>query len=140
MVDTKMQNRLTWVFVFFLLGLLLYGIFRTPETEEERTVRIDRIRRESYDRAVKCSETKNPRVSYEDIDWVTTPGSELVYETVDGTARFAGWADPTTNTIYIPKTNESKRWIATHETLHLLGYIGHPDHPFKTCRVLPDQN
>ena len=140
MKNVKTQNRITWVIVLLLLGLLLYGIFRKPETEEQRTMRVETIRRESYERAVKCSETDSVRVAYEDIDWVTTPGSELVYEAVDGTARLAGWADPSTNTIYIPKVNETKRWIATHEVLHLLGYLGHPDHPFKTCRVMPDQN
>jgi hypothetical protein len=140
MKNVQMQNRITWIVVLLLLGLLLYGILRRPETEEERVVRIDTLRHQAYDFAVSCSGTKVPRVTYDQIQWVVTPGTELVYQAVDGVGRFAGWADTATNTIWIPESNVTKRWIAKHEILHLLGYIGHPDHPFKTCRALPEQN
>lgn len=129
---------LTWVLTLFILFLLFVGIYRNKETPEERTARIEQYRKEAYNTAVSCSDVGTPLVRFEDITWVITPGDKLIYNGIDGTISFMGFADTRDNTIYIPEAHATKRWIMTHEVLHLLGFIGHPDHPFKTCGVMPE--
>jgi hypothetical protein len=140
MKNVVMQNRITWVLVLGLLGLLIFGLVGVFESPEHKQARFERYRLESYERAVACSETKNPRVKFEDIDWIITPGNSLEFVAVDGTAVFAGWSNLADTSIYIPEQRQNQRWVLTHEVLHQLGYVGHPDHPFRTCRVMPDQN
>lgn len=121
---------------FILIQTLVWGW----ETPEQRKARFESYRKIEYANAVRCSGTPNARVAFEDIEWVITPGSKLRFVATDGTAVLDGWADTTHNLIYLPERHQAKRWILRHEVLHLLGYIDHPDHPFKTCRAMPEQN
>lgn len=124
----------------FLVIFILLAVFLPEETPEDRANRILELRKSAYDEAVACSDTKNPKLKYQDITWMVTPGNKLVFNTTEGRLVLQGWFNPKDSVIYIPETNKEVYWILLHESLHAIGYMGHPDHPFRTCNALPEQN
>lgn len=135
--------------VIAILALIIWAslktdIFKSQETYREltaeETLTINNIRRQAYDYAVECSGVKRPLLKYEQIYWALTSGSVITIEATDGTGKFKGYFSPKDSTIYIPFMERETFWIAAHESLHALGYMGHPDVPFRTpCALMPDQ-
>lgn len=122
--------------VFAIVLLLIINKSR-PTTEHER---ITQVRKDAFAYAIECSNTKNIPVQFDEITWVVMPGSVMIFHAMDGDAKLVGWTDPEEKAIYIVETEKDTFWIIAHESLHMLGYIGHPDFPFKTCGVLATQN
>ena len=132
----KMLSILIGVFLI----LILLTLFLPKETTEQSAARLFELRSSAYDAALKCSNTQNPKLKYQEIQWVVTPGNKLVFNTTDGKVVLQGWFNPKDSTIYTPETNKEIYWILLHESLHAIGYLGHPDHPFRTCNALSEQN
>lgn len=141
-----MTNRVKLFIIAAIVILLLAIIILTSkpfptQLSLEELARLDTIRRDAYARAIECSGVKNPKLKYDDIDWIIIPNSRLRINAVDGSVDLAGYFNPTDSVIYLPYPNRNKRWILVHESLHAIGYIGHPDIPFRyPCRVLAEQN
>jgi hypothetical protein len=131
---------LSIVIGIFLIIFILLATFLPEEPPEEAAIRLAELRRSAYDEAVECSNTTNPALSYEQISWMVVPGNKLVFNTTEGKVVLQGWFSPKDSTIYIPETNKETYWILLHESLHAIGYLGHPNHPFRTCNALPEQN
>ena len=134
-----------WLFIGLLLLIIVVLIITSKPYPTELTtdelVRLDVIQREAYAEAVECSDTKTPKLKYEDIDWVIIPDSKLRIQATDGNIDLAGYFSQIDSVIYLPYPNRDKRWILIHESLHAIGYIGHPDTPFRyPCRVMADQH
>lgn len=101
---------------------------------------VEEVRKEAYDYAVKCAEIDSPRVKFEDIQWVSMPGSHFKIQAEDGSAYFLGWTDVKDSAIYVAETEQETFWVNSHEVLHVLGFINHPYFPFRTCGLMEDQN
>ena len=103
---------------------------------EMEAMEIYSIRSSAFQHAVQCSESYPPPVQFDDISWHITPGSNFHLTTEEGfIIAMLGWFDPSGNIIYIPFERRYDFDLAVHEILHAFGYVGHPDHPFKTCGV-----
>lgn len=120
----------------FLVWFIYTMITFKPLTDEERQER----RREAYDYAVQCSGTKNPKLKFEEIKWFIVPGNTITYKAIDGTARLDGYFQVNDSIIWMPSGKKDVFWIMAHESLHAIGYIGHPEDPFRKCRLMADQN
>jgi len=120
----------------FLIWFIYTIITFKPLTDEERQAR----RLEAYNYAVECSGTKEPKLKFEEIKWFIVPGNSITYKATDGIAVLDGYFQISDNTIWMPSGKKDVFWIMAHESLHAIGYIGHPDHPFRTCRLMADQN
>jgi hypothetical protein len=131
----------TVLMVFFRKQTVDY--LTTPvyyELSERENNQLTEARRRAYNFAVSCSGVTNPKVKFEEIYWALTPGHVIEFNVIEGgSAKLKGWADINDNVIFMPFTERNTRWIMAHEVLHLLGFIGHPDHPFRTCNLLPEQ-
>lgn len=138
-MTAKFQKSSIVVGIFLIIFILL-AIFVPKETPEQIAIRLAELRRSAYDEAVECSNTKNPSLSFQQINWIIVPDNKLVFNTTEGTVILHGWFSPTDSTIYIAQPYKETYWILLHESLHAIGYLGHPDHPFKTCNALPEQN
>ena len=136
---------------FVLFVVLIYLLARytdvfkvAPEyrdLSDLETQQLLELRRNAYDYAVNCSNTENPVLKFEDITWALMPGNELRFPTTDaGTVELKGWFSPKDSVIYIPFSERETFWIHAHESMHAIGYIGHPYIPFKTCSLMADQN
>ena len=111
------------------------------DLSELETQQLQELRRNAYDYAVNCSETVDPALKFEEIQWVLNPGGKLVIPTLDGkSVTLLGWFNPNDSTIYIPFTRREEFWIHAHESMHAIGYEGHPYIPFKSCSLMADQN
>ena len=111
------------------------------DLSELETQQLQELRRNAYDYAVNCSETVDPALKFEEIQWVLNPGDKLVIPTLDGkSVTLLGWFNPRDSTIYIPFTKREEFWIHAHESMHAIGYEGHPYIPFKSCSLMADQN
>ena len=112
-----------------------------PEMTAEETARIEPFRREAYAEALRCSGVTNPALKYEDIQWVVIPESRIHVVASDGRIDLGGYFNPSDSVIYLPYPNRDKQWVLVHESLHAIGYRGHPDVPFRSpCRVMADQH
>ena len=108
---------------------------------ERELVQIEKIRRDAYDYAVSCSKTSQPALKFEDIIWELTPGDKLIIPTVEGkNVVLIGWFNPRNSTIYIPFDKRELFWLHAHESMHAIGYSGHPYIPFRSCLLMVDQN
>lgn len=145
-LEYKMTNKLKLVIVAIVTILLVMIIVLTnkpypTELSPEELAQLDTIQRDAYAQAIKCSNTKTPKLKYEDIDWVIVPEYRLVVKAVDGSVTLGGYFSPIDSVIYLPYPNRNKRWILIHESLHAIGYLGHPDVPFRyPCGVMAEQN
>ena len=140
-----MTARVKLIIVISLIVLailaIVFGSKPYPEITQEELTRLESLRKDAYNQAISCSETKTPKLKYEDIAWVIIPKANLEVEAVDGRIDLGGYFSPIDSVIYLPYPNRNKRWILVHESLHAIGYIGHPDIPFKyPCRVMAEQN
>ena len=109
-------------------------------TQEELTV-LTAQRKKAYDFAVQCSNTQTPELKFEDISWAILPGDKLTYKATDGTAELLGYFSPTDSVIYMPAAQYNTEWIMVHESLHAIGYRGHPRTPFMhPCMATASQN
>lgn len=141
-----MTNRVKLFIIAAIVVLLLAIMILTSkpyptQLSLEELARLDTIQRDAYARAVECSGTKAPKLKYEDIDWVIVPDSKLRIQVTDGSINLGGYFSPIDSVIYLPYPNRNKRWILVHESLHAIGYIGHPDIPFRyPCGVMAEQN
>lgn len=141
-----MNNKIKLLIIAVIVILLVAVIVLTSkpyptELSSNELARLDTIQREAYKEAVECSNTKTPKLKYEDIDWVIIPDSKLRINTTEGNVNLGGYFSPNDSVIYLPYPNRDKRWILIHESLHAIGYIGHPDVPFRyPCRVMVDQH
>jgi hypothetical protein len=131
--------------VLACIGIYLLGTYNTyPEywiLSEVEQQELAGVRSAAYTYAVTCSNTKTPVLSFEDVKWELTPGSILRFPSMEGRVlELKGWFNPRDSTIYIPFTERNTFWILAHESLHAIGYIGHPATPFRTCRLMADQN
>lgn len=140
-MTTRVKLILVLTIIILAVLIIVFGSNPYPEITPEENARLEVTRRQAYNDAVKCSGTKNPKLKYEDIDWIVTPTSQLRINATDGSIDLAGYFSPIDSVIYLPYPNRDKRWILVHESLHAIGYIGHPDVPFKyPCYVMAEQN
>ena len=143
-----MNKKLLYIILAVITVIILYIVFRKPETPEEKIVRIEKVRREAYDFAVKCGKVKTPKLRYEDIIWVVMPGRVMNYKATDGSIDLLGFFSQNDSTIYVPEWKESTFWVLAHESMHAIGHIypyevgdkGHPDFPFRECNLRADQH
>jgi hypothetical protein len=140
----KVMGRIWVVILLIVLGLIMIfarqSVTYRPLTESE-LVELTDIRYRAYNYAVKCSGTTKPSLTFDEIEWMIAPGSVLRIKATDGTAILKGWFDPENNIIWVPYTERKNFWILAHESLHAIGYIGHPYYPFTSpCRLMPEQN
>ena len=127
--------------VIYLLGTCtdVYPEYRVLTDAEQEELTAQRLT--AYNFAATCSRTKTPALVFDEIVWALAPGDELSIPTLEGrTVKLRGWFNPRDSTIYIPFTERETFWILAHESLHAIGYRNHPDIPFRTCRLMPDQN
>lgn len=139
------MKKLLVAFLLLLLLLLLIFLSSRPPVykpiSEREMEQIENVRRQAYDYAVSCSKTENPALSYEEITWMINPGNVLRIKATDGTINLKGWFDQQNNTIWVPYTERRTFWILAHESLHAIGYIGHPYVPFyEPCKLMAEQN
>lgn len=112
-----------------------------PDMTAEEVARLEPFRRDAYNEAIRCSDTKTPELRYEDIAWVVIPENRIHIVASDGRLDLGGYFSPNDSVIYLPYPNRDKRWVLVHESLHAIGYRGHPDIPFRfPCRVMADQH
>jgi hypothetical protein len=132
-----------------ILGLLIVGllsivllnkIFPDIHNFEQEYEELSVVRLRAYEYALTCSNTTTPTLNFKDVNWVLVPGSHIMFPTLEGNLRLKGWFNPKDSTIYIPQTEKDTFWILVHESLHAIGYMNHPDIPFRICGVMPDQN
>jgi hypothetical protein len=129
------------IVIIFVILLVIVDSKPYPEITPLETARLEVLRRQAYNDAIKCSDTKQPKLKYEDIEWIVVPESRLQIQAIDGRVELGGYFSPSDSIIYVPYPNRDKRWILIHESLHAIGYLGHPDEPFRhPCRVMVDQN
>jgi hypothetical protein len=127
--------------VVYLLGKYtdVYPEYRVLTDVEQEELTAQRI--VAYNYAVACSKITTPELTFDEIVWALVPGDGLSIPTLEGkTVKLRGWFNPRDSTIYIPFTERETFWILAHESLHAIGYRNHPDIPFRTCRLMPDQN
>lgn len=138
-----------WKYVLIVLGIILlialiiWGNSTPPSIEltSDEQVKIEALRKQAYDYALTCGGKTENALSFNQITWVIVPGSVINLNTTDGTAHLKGYFSPKDSAIYIPYTERETFWIAAHESLHALGWIGHPNKPFKyPCQVTAEQN
>lgn len=111
------------------------------ELSEEELQYVQHVREQAYDYAVNCSKTTSPALKFEEIHWILNPGDVLRIPTIDGNdVTLKGWFNPKDSTIYIPFTERETFWITAHESMHAIGYSGHPYIPFRSCNLMADQN
>jgi hypothetical protein len=123
-----MVDILMWL--YFMAGM------QVPTDLEMEAFEIYSMRSSAYEYAVQCSRDDSPVVSFDDISWHIAPGSNFYLATPEGLMiAMLGWFDPSGNVIYIPFERRLDFDLAVHEILHAFGYVGHPDHPFRTCGV-----
>ena len=128
------------VIVVIIILLLIPATEQRELTQEELNA-LTAQRKKAYDFAVECSKTQTPALKFEDITWVIIPGNKLTYNAIDGTVNLLGYFSPTDSIIYMPYAEYNTNWIMVHESLHAIGYIGHPRTPFMfPCRATIDQN
>lgn len=144
-INNMRMTRLHWILgllILFVVGLVLLTSKPYPsELSTTELARLDTLRRAAYDMAMTCSKTTTPKLKYEEIDWVVIPDSRLRIRATDGSITLGGWFSPRDSIIYLPYPNRDRQWILVHESLHAIGYIGHPDIPFKyPCGVMGEQN
>lgn len=128
------------VVLLILLVLAVWIGYRASETEEAKLVRLTALRRDAYMTAMDCSNTTSPELRFEDIQWVVVPGDVLKFVAVDGTGYLGGYFSQRDSIIYLPQKNEEEWWVLVHESLHAIGFRGHPNTPFRACGVMLDQN
>jgi hypothetical protein len=132
--------------VLACIGIYLLGTYTDAYPEywilsEVEQQELTAVRAAAYTYAVTCSNTEAPVLSFEDVKWELTPGSMLRFPPIEGRVlELKGWFNPRDSTIYTPFTERSTFWILAHESLHAIGYTGHPTPPFRTCRLMADQN
>lgn len=122
--------------------MTIWGNTKKPyyELTSSELAEISLLRKEAHQTAQLCS-GKSAEIPFEKIDWVLIPGSTITVNAVDGKVKLKGYYSPSDTVIYMPFTERATSWIMVHESLHSLGYIGHPDIPFKyPCRAMADQN
>lgn len=115
----------------------LYGIMgvTVPQDIEMEIMEIHYMRQFAYSYAVDCSEVGTPPVTFDDITWNITPGSNFSLTSAEGElVRLLGWYDPAGKIIYIPFERRLDFNLTTHEILHAFGYT-HDDNAFTNCRV-----
>jgi hypothetical protein len=149
-----MASRIKKILLVLLLIVGIAGIYflakytdafrYTPEyrqlTDSELR-RVEEIRTSAYAYAVRCSGITTPALQFNEINWMLVPGNELVIPTIEGrNVKLKGWFNPRDSTIYIPFTERETFWITAHESMHAIGYLGHPHIPFRTCNLMADQN
>jgi hypothetical protein len=140
-MTTRAKLILVLTAIILIVLIVIFGSKPYPEITPEENTKLEVIRRRAYNDAVECSNTKQPKLKYEDIYWVVIPSSKLRVQAVDGSIDLAGFFNPTDSAIYLPYPSRNKRWILVHESLHAIGYLGHPDFPFRQpCGVMSDQN
>jgi hypothetical protein len=122
-----------------LLALLVYILTSEPETEEDKSIRLDKARREAYAYAVKCSGV-TPELQYKDITWIVIPGNKIRYNAIDGHIDLAGYFSPSDSVIYVASLYDDTFWVLAHESMHAIGFRGHPEEPFERCKLLAKQN
>jgi hypothetical protein len=133
------MKKIISVIILVVLFLVVFFLIYKGETPEAKALRIEKQRHDAYDYAVKCSGV-TPELKYEDITWIVLPGSTIRYDAVDGSINLAGYYSPKDSAIYVPEVYESRFWILAHESMHAIGFRGHPDEPFRRCRLLYEQN
>lgn len=117
-----------------------YAWYTSSEEEQAEYVKLITAQQYAYNQAIECSGVK-PKLQFKEIRWALMPGSVLQMHAEDGSIRLAGFFNPTDSTIYIPFTKRFTNWILVHESLHAIGFLGHPEIPFRyPCRVLAEQN
>lgn len=112
-----------------------------PEMTAEETTRLTPFRRDAYYQALRCSGVETPALDFEDIQWVVIPERNIHIVASDGELYLGGYFSVDDSVIYVPYPNRDKQWVLIHESLHAIGYRGHPDFPFRyPCRVMADQH
>lgn len=147
----KTFPRRTLIVLLLFSGILLYVLtkyttlfdvypdYRVLDAGEY--AQLTETRRAAYNDALACSGIRNPELTFTQIRWELVPGNMIRFPVIEGRVlELRGWFNPRDSTIYIPFTERGTRWILVHESLHALGYRGHPSHPFRTCNVMTDQN
>lgn len=128
------------VVLLILLALAIWFGDSASETEEAKLARLTLLRQDAYMTAMDCSNTTSPELRFEDIYWSVQEGDVLKYVASDGIGYFGGYFSQRDSVIYLPSKNEEEWWVLVHESLHAIGFRGHPNFPFRVCGVMPDQN
>jgi hypothetical protein len=147
----KTNRRVAYGLIIVVVTILLYYIstrttFFDSYVEyrvltDDELIDLTNIRRQAYSDAIACSRNSAPDLTFDDVRWELTPGNILRFPRIEGRVlELKGWFNPNDSTIYIPFTERETRWILVHESLHAIGYRGHPPHPFRTCNAMADQN
>lgn len=134
-----MNRKFIWFIIALLVFLFLIIINYEKETPEQKAARIETVRKDAYDYAVRCS-GRVPALRYKDITWITMPGRTMRYDAVDGSINLDGYFSPTDSVIYVAELYETRFWVLAHESMHAIGVHGHPDEPFRRCKLLSEQN
>lgn len=102
---------------------------------------VTEFRQSAYEDAIKCTDVFSPKLKFADITWVVLPSSAMKFQAIEGTVKLKGYFSVTDSTIYVPYNERFTRWVNVHESMHAIGYIGHPNNPFRwPCYVMPDQH
>jgi hypothetical protein len=133
------MKKIISVIILIVLAILFFVFIYKPETPEQKQARIDMTRRKAYDYAVKCSNVK-PELKYQDITWIVVPGRTLEVYAEDGFIELAGYFNPADSVIYVAGVHDDTFWVLAHESMHAIGFRGHPDEPFRRCRLLAEQH
>lgn len=137
------MNKTRWLLLVGIIAFVVIVVLGTcfdKTTPESELARVTQLRHDAYDYAVKCSKTETPLVKFEDITWIVMPGREMQIKAVDGTAYLRGYYSVRDTVVYVTDAYKETFWVLAHESLHAIGYIGHPVVPFRTCGLDSDQN
>jgi hypothetical protein len=134
-----------------LLGLLLCStacaplapqLRFTPELAPAEVTALDQVHQVAFARAVACLEGREPAVNIEELNWSIAPVPMISLRDEHGKAYMAeGFYKAETHTIWIAQPRAKAAWVNAHEALHaVLGTEGHPEHFFRRCNLMADQN
>lgn len=132
------------IFILVIFAISICSDSRNPsyyELSETEMIDLTHKRQEAYEYAMKCSGTVTPAVPFDKLGWALVPQSVIIIEASDGRVSLGGFYNPTDSTIYLPFKDREEFWLLVHESLHAIGFVGHPRVPFEVpCRATADQN
>ena len=118
------------------LGLVIMAgafVLIAPSLMSERVVR-----RRALWRAEVCMRDFN-KVSFDDISWIVLDTPYIPIFTDSTIEQAQGWYSTDRKTIYVARDYANNIDVLTHEAIHALGVVGHPDEPFRRCGLQADQ-
>lgn len=111
----------------FLLGALFVLVL--PDISN-----VKRVRLQAFYRAKTCLREFGGTQVW-DIKTRIEPGDYLTVFTGKGIMEPVGIYYPETNTVVVAEAYKNNVKVWEHEYIHALGVLGHPDEPFKRCRL-----